>query len=113
MTSDRKIKANRKNARASTGPKTVQGHPRTARNARRHGLSLPICTDPALSEEVEKLAREIARPDANVKKWKSLRAKLPGLTPTPKPKNSPAGSPKHRSIFAACVTRAINCSPMR
>ena len=65
MTSDRKIKANRANARASTGPKTAQGRARAARNALRHGLSLPVCSDPALSEEVEALAREIAGPDAN------------------------------------------------
>ena len=65
MTSDRKIKANRANARASTGPKTAQGRARTARNALRHALSLPICSDPALSEEVETLAREIACLGAN------------------------------------------------
>ena len=65
MTSDRKIKANRANARASTGPKTAQGRARTARNALRHALSLPVCSNPALSEEVEALAREIAGPGAN------------------------------------------------
>jgi hypothetical protein len=65
LTSDRKIKANRANARASTGPKTAQGRARTARNALRHALSLPVCSNPALSEEVETLAHEIAGPDAN------------------------------------------------
>jgi hypothetical protein len=65
MTSERKIRANRANARASTGPKTGQGRARSARNALRHGLSLPIFSDRALSEEVEALAREIAGPDAN------------------------------------------------
>jgi hypothetical protein len=65
MTSDRKVKANRANARASTGPKTAQGRARAARNARRHGLSLPVCSDLALSEEVETLARAIAGPNAN------------------------------------------------
>jgi hypothetical protein len=65
VTSDRKIKANRANARASTGPKTARGRARAARNALRHGLSLPVCSDPALSEEVEALAREIAGTDAN------------------------------------------------
>jgi hypothetical protein len=67
LTSDRKIKANRANARASTGPQTAQGRARAARNALRHGLSLPVCSDPALSEEVEALAREIAGTDANAK----------------------------------------------
>jgi hypothetical protein len=65
LTSDRKTRANRANARASTGPKTADGRARAARNALRHGLSLPACSNPALSEEVEALAREIAGPDAN------------------------------------------------
>ena len=65
MTSDRKIRANRENARASTGPKTTQGRTHSARNALRHALSLPVYSDRALSEEVEALAREIAGPDAN------------------------------------------------
>jgi hypothetical protein len=63
--SDRRIKANRANARASTGPKTGQGRARAARNAFRHGLSLPVYSDPALCEEVEALTREIAGTDAN------------------------------------------------
>ena len=62
MISDRKIQANRGNARASTGPKSEQGRARSARNALRHGLSLPVASDPVLSEEVEALAREIAGP---------------------------------------------------
>ena len=65
MTSDRKIKANRQNARTSTGPRTTQGRTRAARNALRHGLSLPVCSNPALCEEVKALAREIAGTDAN------------------------------------------------
>jgi len=65
LKSDRKIKSNRENARASTGPKTAQGRARAARNALRHALSLPVYSDPALSEEVEALAREIAGTDAN------------------------------------------------
>jgi hypothetical protein len=64
VTSARKIAANRANARASTGPKTANSRARSARNALRHGLSRPIHSDPALSEEVEVLAREIAGPDA-------------------------------------------------
>jgi hypothetical protein len=64
LTSDRKINANRANARASTGPRTARGRASAARNALRHGLNLPVCSDPVLSEEVEALAREIAGPDA-------------------------------------------------
>jgi len=60
LTSDAKIKANRANAQASTGPKTGRGRARAARNAYRHGLSLPICTDLIWFKEVEALASEIA-----------------------------------------------------
>ena len=60
MTSERKIKANRANARASTGPKTARGRSRAVRNALRHALSLTVYSDPALSQEVEALARKIA-----------------------------------------------------
>jgi hypothetical protein len=57
--SARKLNANRANARASTGPRTAAGKENAARNAMRHGLRSPILTDPALSAEVEALAREI------------------------------------------------------
>jgi hypothetical protein len=64
VTSPRKIKANRANARASTGPNTAQGRARTARNGLRHGLSVPVFSDPVFSEQVDALARAIAGPDA-------------------------------------------------
>ena len=59
MASRRKIEDNRLNARMSTGPKTALGKARAARNARRHGLSVSVISDPVLSEQVELLAREI------------------------------------------------------
>jgi len=65
VTSERKIRANRANARASTGPKTKRGRSHAARNALRHALSLPVYSDPVLSEEVEALAREIIGTDSN------------------------------------------------
>jgi hypothetical protein len=65
MTSERKINANRVNARASTGPKTAFGRARSARNAVRHALTISVHSDAFLSEEVEALAHEIAGPDAN------------------------------------------------
>jgi hypothetical protein len=66
MSSPRKIKSDTLKTRSSTGPKTVGGKWRSARNALRHGLSLPILSQPIFSEEVEALAREIAGKDANL-----------------------------------------------
>jgi hypothetical protein len=65
VTSECKIRANRANARASTGPKTARGRSHASRNALRHALSLSVSSDLVLSEEVEALAREIAGTDAN------------------------------------------------
>ena len=67
MTSARKVKANRANAWASTGPKTALGKTRAAQNARRHGLSLTIFADAVLSAEAENLAREIAGEGATLR----------------------------------------------
>jgi hypothetical protein len=63
MTSLRKIEANRRNARASTGPKSREGKQRSARNARRHGLAVPILSEPQASAEVAKVARILIGPD--------------------------------------------------
>jgi len=68
LTSDRKIRANRANARASTGPKTGQGRRRAARNAIRHALSRPIYSDPTLSEEIKALARDIVGTDISAER---------------------------------------------
>ena len=65
MTSERKIRANRANARASTGPKTTRGRSHAVRNALRHALSLSVYSDPLLSEDVKALAREIIGTDTN------------------------------------------------
>jgi hypothetical protein len=59
VTSERKIAANRLNAKKSTGPKTWHGRARSSHNARRHGLSLSVSSDVAYSAEIERLAREI------------------------------------------------------
>jgi hypothetical protein len=73
MTSERKIRANQSNSRASTGPKTTRGCARAARNALRHGLNLPIYSNPTLSEEVEALAREIIGTDIGAERKEFAR----------------------------------------
>src|SRR5215831_16117835 len=60
MTSAAVCAANRANAARSTGPRTRAGKLAVARNALRHGLSLPVLADPALAPEVAALARRIA-----------------------------------------------------
>jgi hypothetical protein len=60
MTETARARASRANARQSTGPRTPAGKSRARRNARRHGLTLPVLADPALAPEVDDLARRIA-----------------------------------------------------
>ncbi|KAB1072381.1 hypothetical protein [Methylobacterium soli] len=53
------ILANRRNARASTGPRTAEGKARSAQNARRHGLAA-AASDPQAEIEAEHLAALLA-----------------------------------------------------
>jgi len=68
VTSARKIRANRGNARASSGPRTAAGKAQSAQNAFRHGFNVPVSLDPALASDVEALAQRIVgkSADANV-----------------------------------------------
>jgi glutathione synthase/RimK-type ligase-like ATP-grasp enzyme len=60
VTSDRKIIANRNNAKKSTGPRSGAGRAAARRNARRHGLAVAIGGDPAFHEDIEKLAMALS-----------------------------------------------------
>jgi hypothetical protein len=60
LTTDQQRRANCANARASTGPKSKAGKIRSAKNALRHGLNIPISRDPALAPQAEEIARKIA-----------------------------------------------------
>lgn len=59
MTSERATHANRRNARASTGPRTLAGKARSGQNARKHGLSA-VDPNPEAEAEIERLAVLIA-----------------------------------------------------
>jgi hypothetical protein len=61
-----KRRANRENARASTGPKTAAGKAQAARNSRKHGLRVPVLSDPTLAAQVKQLADEITGSAAGV-----------------------------------------------
>jgi hypothetical protein len=59
MVSESKVRANRLNATRSTGPKTAAGRARVSRNARKHGLRMPVLSSPALAAEVEARAQKM------------------------------------------------------
>ena len=57
--------ANRANAARSTGPRARAGKAVVARNALRHGLSVPVLADASLAAEAAALVRQIAGEDAS------------------------------------------------
>ncbi|THD68256.1 MAG: hypothetical protein E7813_11515 [Bradyrhizobium sp.] len=59
MTSDRKIAANRRNAKKSTGPRTEAGRRHSRRNALQHGLAVAIGSQPSFREDIEALAKAL------------------------------------------------------
>ena len=59
-TSKRKLRANRLGKPAGTGPTSAAGKARSAQNARKHGLNVPVMYDPEVSADVEFMAEEIA-----------------------------------------------------
>ena len=73
MIGERRRAANRANARAG-GPRTAAGKDASAKNAHRHGLTLPVMGDPALAAQVERLARAIAGANATPQSLELARA---------------------------------------
>ena len=60
MTSDRQKMANQRNARLSSGPRTEAGKGRSAKNALRHGLSIPVGQNPAALLAIKQLAETLS-----------------------------------------------------
>lgn len=65
--------ANRRNAGRSTGPRTPAGKARVAKNARLHGLAVPVARDSSLDEEIERLALIIAGQGADPGRFERAR----------------------------------------
>ncbi len=108
MITERRLAANRRNARASTGPRTAAGKARVARNARRHGLNVAVADDPALSAEAAELARAILdglpSPSPLVGEGRGggsggCDARVPH-SPTPTPDPSPQGGGEKKGGLA-------------
>ena len=66
MTTLAKLRANRENARASTGPRTPHGKARASQNARRHGLAIPVGYDRERASEIAALAGRISGEQASL-----------------------------------------------
>jgi hypothetical protein len=65
LATERQIRANRANARLSTGPRTLAGKQKSSRNAYRHGLSGPLRLDPMISAKVKNIAHALVGEKAN------------------------------------------------
>jgi hypothetical protein len=73
LTSGRQQRANRANAKSSTGPKTAAGKARAAQNAFRHGLNVPVHSDPLLAPQMEAMARKISGPYGDAETMQGAR----------------------------------------
>ena len=71
-----KLVANRRNASRSTGPKSLAGKQRAARNALKHGLAVPVRADPGLAARAEALARRIAEEGAEAPRRLALARRV-------------------------------------
>ena len=59
MTSSAQLTANRRNAKRSTGPRTLAGKNRVSRNALRHGLAVSAIQSPEAASSIAAMAGEI------------------------------------------------------
>ena len=60
MATEAQKRANRANARLSTGPRARAGKAKVARNALRHGLAIPLTAIPEFEEPIARLAELLA-----------------------------------------------------
>jgi hypothetical protein len=65
MASEKRIAANRLNARKSCGPRTAAGKARVSRNALRHGLAALTHRAPLIFQDTEQMAKALCGTDDN------------------------------------------------
>ena len=68
-----RARANRGNARLSTGPKTSAGKARSAQNALKHGLAIPISASTVALERAAELTSAIAGENATTERLEAAR----------------------------------------
>lgn len=83
MASEKQLRANRENAKRSTGPKTAAGRLKSSRNALRHGLSVPLSADPAAAMKACQIAQLLAPEAAD--DLQAMAAGRDGASPCPAP----------------------------
>jgi hypothetical protein len=65
MATEKQIRANRQNARKSTGPRSQAGKAQVAHNAYQHGLSTRVYSGPQHAKAIERLTRQLVGDDAS------------------------------------------------
>src|SRR3954463_10295417 len=91
MASVKSVVANRENAKASCGPRSIAGKRRSSRNAIRHGLTIDVETDPLWGNAINALTdilfverdgrnpercREVARCATDLQRIRQVQARL-------------------------------------
>jgi hypothetical protein len=74
MPSDQQVAANQKNAKKSTGPRSKTGRAISRRNALRHGLAINVRADPAVHDDIERLAKVLSPSDDAQDRSENVRA---------------------------------------